>query len=67
LAIAREIGDTSGEANDSFNMALLYRQQGNTARALEFAQHALALYRQMENPNVQAADQLIAAIRSDRK
>jgi len=58
LAIARAIGDMSGEAKNSFNMAILYRQQGDTARALELAQHALRLFRQMESPNAQNAAQL---------
>lgn len=62
LAIAREIGDLQGEAIDSFNTVNLYRAQGGTAKALPLAQHASSLFRQMESPYSQNAEQLIAAL-----
>lgn len=63
LAIAREIGDLDGVARHSFNMALLYAQQGETARALPLAQEAARIFAQIgHTPNAQRAQQLVAQL-----
>ena len=65
LAIRREIGDAMGVASTLFNMALLYAQQGQAARALPLAQQAAQFYAQLGHAQyAQRAQQLVAQIRA---
>ena len=61
LAIRREIGDAMGVAADSFNMARLYAQQGQAARALPLAQQAAQFYAQLGHPEMTRRAQELAA------
>jgi tetratricopeptide (TPR) repeat protein len=63
LAIDREIGDLNGVATRSFNMALLYAQQGDQARALPLAREADRLWGQTGHAEyAQRAQQLVVQL-----
>ena len=62
-AIRREIGDAMGVATGSFNMALLYAQQGEAESALPLAQQAAQIWEQIGSPNAQQAQRLVAQLR----
>jgi tetratricopeptide (TPR) repeat protein len=47
LVVDREIGDIQGEAIDSYNLGLLYEQQGELARAVLLIEHATAVMQQI--------------------
>ena len=61
--IRKEIGDLRGVATDSFNMALLYQQEGEPERALALAQEAAAAFGKIGHaPNAQRAQQLVTQL-----
>ena len=62
LAIAREIGDRHGEANDHFNLGLTLISEGDLAGAREHFTAALAPYEAMGLPDAEDARQALAAL-----
>jgi tetratricopeptide (TPR) repeat protein len=67
LAIAREIGNASGAAITSFNLALALSAQGQRLEALRSAEYAAQLFRQIgHDQNAQRAQALIAQIKGQQ-
>jgi tetratricopeptide (TPR) repeat protein/transcriptional regulator with XRE-family HTH domain len=60
LVIAQEIGDRRGEGNASFYMAQAHDQLGQREQAIPLAQHASAIFRQIEDPHAAKVEQTIA-------
>jgi len=51
LAITREIGDRRGEGNSLWNTSLALYKFGNRSQAIAYAEAALEIYEQIEDPN----------------
>ncbi|MBN1489462.1 MAG: tetratricopeptide repeat protein, partial [Phycisphaerae bacterium] len=64
LVIVREIGDRRGEGSALGNSALAYEQLDNRAKAIELAQQALAIFEQIENPNVEKVRRLLKRLQA---
>ena len=52
LAIVREIGDRRGEGSALGNLGLAYRELGEPARARVLLEQALAIGREIEDPQI---------------
>ncbi|MFO7170998.1 MAG: tetratricopeptide repeat protein, partial [Chloroflexota bacterium] len=52
LAIARELGDRRDEGRATWNLGLVYEQQGDLARAVELMQAAVHIKREIGDPGV---------------
>jgi hypothetical protein len=50
LAIARELGDRRGEGIALWSMSLDLDQLGERGQAIQYAEQALAIYEQIEDP-----------------
>jgi tetratricopeptide (TPR) repeat protein len=66
LVILDEVGDMVNVASFSFNMAVLLSQQGDTERALFFAQKSLQIWARVGSPHTQQAQQLVAQLQGLR-
>ena len=53
LAIAQEIGDRRNEGNWLANMGAAYEELGDTARARQMWEQALAIFEAIEDPNAE--------------
>jgi hypothetical protein len=51
FAIVREIGDAKGEGNALWNMSLALDQLGARSQAIQYAEQALIIREQIEDPN----------------
>ncbi len=52
LAIDRDIGDRRGEGGDLCNLGLAYRKLGELAKARALLEQALAIGREIEDPQI---------------
>jgi tetratricopeptide (TPR) repeat protein len=61
LLIVREIGGRRGEANSLLNIGLALDQRGKRANAIQYAEQALTIYEQIEDPQVAKVRAQLAA------
>jgi tetratricopeptide (TPR) repeat protein len=62
LPISRDVGDRDGEATMLFNMSLLAE---NTAEAIQLVEQARDLWRAVQSPNVQIAEERLRELRGE--
>ena len=63
LVIVREIGDRRGEGNAPHNIAGALAREGRRDEAIEAAERAVAIYKQIEDPNLGTAEARLRELR----
>ncbi len=65
LVIASEIGDRRGEGNASHNIAAALARGGRPDEAIEAAERAVAIFEQIEDPNLGKAQEQLRKLRGE--
>jgi len=61
----REVGDRVGEAVTRYNMAMLYRDNGDLVTAVAQLEQVVELDRQVEHPDLAADTAMLAQVRQE--
>ena len=65
LPIRREVGDRAGEAVTRFNLAMVYRGQGQLDRAVAELEQVVELDRQIGHPDLESDTATLEQVRQD--
>jgi hypothetical protein len=65
LPIQREVGDRTGEAVTRYNVAMIYRAQGELGRAVAELEQVVELDRQVSHPDLQSDTETLHRVRQE--
>jgi hypothetical protein len=65
LPILREVGDRAGEAVTRFNVPMVYRAEGDLARAVAELERVVELDPEVEHPELQADIEVLEQVRRE--
>ena len=65
LPIRREVGDRAREAVTRYNMAMIYRAQGDLGRAVAELEQVVELDRQVGHPDLQSDTEMLRRVRQE--
>lgn len=65
LPVRREVGDRAGEAVTRYNVAMIYRAQGELGRAVAELEQIVELDRQVGHPDLQSDTEMLHRVRRE--
>jgi len=65
LAIRREVGDRAGEAVTRYNIAMIHRDAGRLAEAVQELEITVALDRAVQHPDLEADTAILEKVRAE--